>query len=230
MKLHYLILYAFIFSLFSAFKSNPACAYADSNISYVRTEIEKAITKTDLQLVRYHTYKALNAISKSKKQLEECGCEYAMENIIETSEHLKQATRATSLASSEILLKKALVETIEGLDALKNHDQHNSAYGNDVLVMNTASTEKEEASHEPPSEKMLRQKIDSSLIKYRKSLAQVINTVDCKEAHNFAERIYNDCEQELLKPNLSEGKKYYNLKTKEITAEALERLKDCENK
>jgi len=196
----------------------------------VKTEIEKAISNKDLQLVRYHTYKALNAISKSKKHLDACGCEYAIENLTEGSEYLKQATKATSLASSEILLKKALEETTESLEALKNHEQHDSVYDDDVLVMNTTSPTKKRTYKEPHSKKMLRQKIDSSLIKYSISLTQVINTVDCKEARVFAERIYNDCEQQLLKENLSEGKKYYNLKTKEITAEALEKLGNCGKK
>lgn len=227
MKLHYPILYILIFALFSAFKINQACDYADSNLGYVKAEIEKAMAMDDLQLVRYHTYKALNAISKSKKQLEECGCADATANITEGSEHLKQATKATSLASSGILLKKALEETTESLEALKNHQQHDSPYGNDVLVMNTDSPKNKVASHAPPSDKVIRQKIDSSLIKYRISLGQVINTIDCEKAHDFAQRIYNDCEQQLLKPNLSEGKKYYNLKTKEITAEALKKLGDC---
>ena len=63
--------------------------------------------------------------------------------------------------------------------------------------------------------------------KYRESLDKIVNSVDCKEARAFAEKIYTHCEQQLLKPNLTEGKKYYNLKTKDITLEALNKLKQC---
>ncbi len=229
MKLHCLMLYAFLFGLFSAFSPDQPCKYADSNISYVKMEIEKAIVMKDLQLVRYHTYKALIAIEKSRKKLQECGCIYAVENITKGAEHLKMASKATSLASSVILLNRALEDTIESLEALNNHEQHNSLYGNDILALNSASPEKKKASVRPPSEKILKQKIDSSLGNYRKSLERVVNTVNCKEARDFAFGIYDHCEQQLLKPELSEGKKYYNLKVKEITSEALEKLGNCAN-
>lgn len=227
MKLQYLILYVFLFGLFSAFNSDQPCKYADSNIGYVKAEIKKAIAAKDLQLVRYHTYKALSAIEKSKKQLKECGCKYAVDNIKNGSEHLKMASKAISLASSVILLNRALEETIESLDALNNHELHNSVYGNDILEMNSASSEKKKAPVRPPSENILKQKIDSSLSKYRKSLERVVNTVNCKEARDFAAEIYDHCEQQLLNSELSEGKKYYNLKVKEITSEALEKLGNC---
>lgn len=227
MKLHYLILYVFLFGVFSAFNTNQPCKYADSNIGYVKTEIKKAIVANDLQLVRYHTYKALSAIEKSKKQLQECGCKYAVENIKNGSEHLKLASKAISLASSVIFLKRALEETIESLQALNNHELHNSVYGNDRLALNSASPDKKKPPVSPPSENILKQKIDSSLSKYRKSLKRVVNTVNCKEARDFADGIYDHCEQQLLKSELSEGKKYYNLKVKEITSEALEKLGDC---
>jgi hypothetical protein len=53
--------------------------------------------------------------------------------------------------------------------------------------------------------------------------------VDCKEAKAFTQNVYRICEQQLMKPNLSEGKKYYNLKTKEIAANALKKLGNCKN-
>ena len=226
MKPRYLTLYLLVFGLFSAFKPSQACDYADSNMGYVKMEIEKAISMKDLQLVRFHTYKALNAIAKSKKQLDDCGCEYAATTIAEGTEHLKQATKATSLASSAILLKKALNETIESLYALKDHSQHNSTYGNE-LVMNTSNSKKKTTSAVLYRKEQLQKKIDSSLVAYRRSIAKVVKTINCEEARKFANRIYDQCELQLLKPNLSEGKKYYNLKTKEITAEALEKLGDC---
>lgn len=55
---------------------------------------------------KYFAYKALNAIVKSKSQLEDCGCEHAMELIDESSVNLTNATRATSLPSVKILLKR----------------------------------------------------------------------------------------------------------------------------
>lgn len=181
----------------------------------------------DLQLMRFHIYKALDAIAKTKLQLEDCACEDASERIIEVSEFLKSATKTTSLAATRILLQRAFQNAGEGLEALYEHEQHESPYGTDHLTVNTTDMKTGQNLALPPDEKMLKQKIDSSLTKYRASLQKVVNTVNCKEARAFATRIYEHCEQQLLHNNLSEGKKYYNLRTKEIAGKALEQLGAC---
>lgn len=213
--------------LFSSFKVDKACEYAGSNINYVITQTEKAIAVDDINQARYFAYKALNAIEKSKNQLKECGCEYAAENIAEGLSSLKLATRATSLNSTRILLNRALENTLGGLESLEEHELHDSKYGSNLLAMNTLVAKKEKNSMKKPGKKELEIKIDISLEKYRESLNKIVNSVECNEARAFAENIYLHCEQQLLLPNLTEGKKYYNLKTKDITAAALEKLNDC---
>jgi len=204
-----------------------ACEYASSNLGLVQTQTEKAIAENDLNKVRFFSYKALNAIEKTKKELTECGCEDANELIEEGKENLKQTVKANTLTDAKRLLRNALQNVLDGLSALEDHERHVSKYPTDVLAMNTAETENTESYSKIPTEDELHRKIDASLIDYQFSLDNIVETVDCKEALEFATRVYNNCESELLKPNLSEGKKYYNLRTKEITANALERLRDC---
>ena len=227
MKYRYSIHIVVLVFLFSSFKVDKACEYAGSNINYVKTQTEKAIAVDDINQARYLTYKALNAIEKSKNQLMECGCEYATENITESLSNLKLATKATSLNSTRILLNRALENTLGGLESLAEHELHDSKYGSNLLAMNTVVDKKEKTSKKKPGKKEFERKIDVSLEKYRESLNKIVNTVDCIEARAFAENIYLHCEQQLLLPNLTEGKKYYNLKTKDITAAALKRLNDC---
>lgn len=227
MKLYYPTLYALIFCLFSSFKPTQACEYAGSNIAYVKTQTEKALGMEDLQLIRFHIYKALDAIAKSKPQLEDCACEDASERIIEVSELLKSATKTSSVAGTRILLQKAFQNTGECLEALYEHDQQESPYGTDNLTVNTTDIKTGQNQFVPPDEKILKQKIDSSLTKYSTSLQKMVNTVNCKEARAFATRIYEQCELQLLRSDLSEGKKYYNLRTKEITGKALKELGTC---
>ncbi|CAM4411353.1 hypothetical protein ZORO111903_19520 [Zobellia roscoffensis] len=228
MKLFYFILFTFIFSYSSSFGAVQDCDYANSNIGYVKNQTKKALSMKDLQMARFYTFKALNALEKSKAQIEDCGCEYALDSAMENIEYLKNATKATSIAGARILLNKALQFSVESLQAIANHDEHGSIYGSNNLVMNVASPEPEHIMAFLDNTK-IQEKIDNSLLKYKNSLDKVINTVDCIEAKAFAQNIYENCEQELLKPHLSESKKYYNLKTKEITAKALERLKNCKN-
>lgn len=230
MKLPYIFLYTLIVCIFSSFGPTQACEYADSNISYIQKETQKALENNDLQVMRYHIYKALDAISKSEKQMADCNCKHAIESLAEVSELLKNATKTTSLTGTRILLKKSQQNITEALEAIRDHEQHDSPYGTDDLTINTANVSTEDIPQEPADEKIFRQKIDSALKKYSISLQKVINTVNCKEAHAFALNIYENCEKQLLRSDLSEGKKYYNLQTKVITGQALETLGDCEGK
>ncbi|CAM4355001.1 hypothetical protein [Zobellia nedashkovskayae] len=229
MKLFYFILFLFIFTFSSSYGASQDCDYATSNIGYVKNQTKKALSMKDLQMTRFYTFKALTALEKSKNNIAECGCEEASDSALENIEYLKNATKATSLAGARILLNKALLYSAESLEAIANHDEHGSIYGSDNLIMNVTSSKKEETMAFLDNTK-IRQRIDTSLLKYKTSLDKVINTVDCAEARAFAQNIYENCEQELLKPHLSESKKYYNLKTKEITEKALDRLGNCGRK
>jgi hypothetical protein len=214
--------------LFSSFTNNMECEYAGSNIGFAKSQTEAAIVKDDINKARFYAYKALNAIEKSKKQLAICGCEYAEIDLEEGLKNLKMATKATSLNATRIFLERSLKYTLSGIEALESHNQHHSRYGNDVLTLNTSTTLKNKTTllseHGVAS---LNEKIDISLEKYKASLQKIVETVDCKEARAFAKNIFDNCEKQLLKSDLSEGKKYYNLRTKQITADALLRIPDC---
>jgi hypothetical protein len=222
-----ILMFLVLFSM-SSFDMTKACEYAGSNIGYIKSQTERALAAEDLNSSRFFAYKALNAIEKSKEQIEACGCDYAKESIYEGLDNLKKATRVSSLNSAKILLTRALDNSLGSLEAIREHDEHGeSLYDNDMLAMNTKTAEKEKLSMVMPVGKELERKIDLSLVNYQNSLNEVVNSVECKEAYEFASKIYAHCEQELLKPKLTEAKKYYNLRTKQITALALDKLKEC---
>lgn len=223
----YIFICAVAFMLFSSFKTNMECQYAGSNISFAKTQTETALVKDDINKARYFAYKAINAMEKTKKQLADCGCEYAEVDLDEGLRKLKLATKATSLSATKMLLEKSLEHTLNGLESLEAHHLHTSKYGNEVLVLNTSPIKNEAAILKEQGIESLNEKIDISLEKYTASLKKIVESVGCKEARAFAQNIFEHCEKELLKDNLSEGKKYYNLRTKEITAEALLRIPNC---
>ncbi len=226
----YLFISAMALVLFSSFTSNMECEYAGSNINFVKSQTEAAIAIDDINKARFYAYKALNAIEKSKKQLAMCGCEYAEIDLEEGLNNLKMATKATSLNATRIFLERSLTYTLGGIEALESHDLHQSKYGNDLLALNTSTaTKNKTVLSTEQSITTLNEKIDISLEKYKASLQKIVETVSCKEARAFAKNIFDNCEKELLKSDLSEGKKYYNLRTKEITADALLRIPDCLN-
>ena len=210
------------------FATDNACDYAGSNIGFIRSQTEKALAAEDVNQSRYFAYKALNAIEKSKEQLKECGCEYAYKSILEGLDNLKKATRVSSLQGTRILLQRALENTMGSLDALEEHEElHESKYAGDVLAMNTRTAEENRLKAIQPKGKALEKKIDQFLEDYRQSLDKVVRSVNCREAYAYAIKVYEHCEQQLLNPELTEAKKYYNLKTQEITAEALKELENC---
>ncbi|MEO9894606.1 hypothetical protein [Aurantibacter sp.] len=228
MKAHYLVFYSLLLVLFSSFEISEECEYAGSNMGYIKTQTQKAITATNVNESHFKAYKALNAMEKSQKLFDDCGCTDAYDYMKEALKHLKSATRAITLNETRLLLNKSLENTIASIAAIEDHEEHRSSYGKDVLALNTVNSENTTTAFEnKPKEIDFKQKIDISLISYEASLQTVVETVECKEAYAFAMRIYNHCEAQLLKEDLSEGKKYYNLRTKDITKKALDQIGDC---
>ena len=231
----------FILSAFSvctsfALSQNTSCEYASSNIGYMVKETQIALSAKDLNLARYHAYKAMNAIKRSEKEFKACACNYAYENILDGSLQLRNATRATTLASTKISLKRARDSFNSGLESIQNHSKHlthESLYPNQLLAMNTSNSPKiinDKIVKKQPEGKLLEAKIAKSLESFQKSINDVVNTVPCPEAKVFAQRIFSNSEQALLKTSLSQAKKQYHLKTKEIAANALKKLSDCNQK
>ena len=228
MKTRYFVLPVLAIALLSSFSINDACEYAGSNIGYVKTQTQTALDDNDLNKAKFLTYKAIRAIYKLRGQLDECGCEEAAINIEESQYHLIKATKATSIQEAKASLIEAYNKTVASLEAITRHHLHkNSEIGNDLVLNKLENREKINLSIPHLDKEVLHVMIDDSLIPFEVSLHKVVDSVNCKDARAFAERIFQICEQELLKNNLSEGKKYYNLRTQEITADALRKLGDC---
>lgn len=217
--------------LFSAYaKKDKACTYAGSNLEYIATQTKIAIQAEQVEKSRYYAYKALNAFEKSKEQFKACGCDYINLYLREGSEDLKKATRVVSLNGTRILLERALESITEGLAMLQEHEEHaHSVYGNDLLAINTKNTLLNNSKPILPTRDVIEKKIDISLAKFEQSLKIVIKDVGCEEAYDFSKKIYLYSEKQLLKEGLSEAKKYYHLRTKQIAAKALEELRPCMN-
>lgn len=213
--------------LLSSFRTNLECEYANSNMGFAKSQINTALLTDDINQARFYAYKAVNALEKSKTQLEVCGCTYAKSSMIENLDALVLATKSTTLEGTRTYLDKSIELINNTIFVLDSHESHNSTYGNDVLSMNTNTASKTVINTKDRKSLSLNEKIDLSLAKYEVSLEKVVTTVNCKEAKAFAQRIFDECENKLLKSNISEGSKYYNLRTKEITQNALNKIGEC---
>lgn len=228
MKAHrYLVALAGWFLLVSA-SPEEACSNAENMIRFVEKQTEEALQQEDMDLIRYHTYKALNAIERTRTQLHACGCEYTRKNLIESLENLKLATRVTTLEGTRIPLARAMDYIHAGREALKAHDKtHERPFGQQLMTSATGVPSKTQAKRLIEEEKALEAKIEDALINYQKSLNEVVEGVPCEEALVFVNRIYAHCQKQLENEALTPAKKYYNLRTKEITEIALDRLRKC---
>ena len=227
MKKAIYIFYTLAILILSSFRTNVDCEYANSNMGFAKSHISAALLTDDINQARFYAYKAVNALEKSKNQLEICGCTFAKASMTENLDALVLATKSTTLEGTRTYLDKSVELINNTMFVLDSHESHNSTYANDVLSMNTTTTTKNIINTKDSKTLSLNEKIDLSLAKYKISLEKVVATVNCKEAKAFAQQIFNECENQLLKPNISEGSKYYNLRTKEITQNALNRIGNC---
>ncbi len=231
MKSKFLLLCAFCSLTLSSFSnSERACEYVGSNIEYITSQTQKALLETEINKTKYETYKAINAIEKTKTHLNDCGCSYASKNLFKGLENLIKATKTSSVKAAHVLLKRVLINTSSSIEALKKHHLHKSKYQNDVLTLNTNDSfeNKSNLYSKMPSEREMRQKIDVSLEKFETSLTNVISILDCSEAKAYMKKVQSECQQELFREDLSDSKRYYNLRTKSIVTNALNKLPKCD--
>lgn len=229
MKLSNAILSVLLICLFSSFSLGEDCLYAGSNINYINTQTKKAIDAEELHKSKYYTYKALTAIYKTQKELKNCGCQNAAYNLEESQYLFKKASKVGSLREAKALLISAQKKAKTSLKELQNHHLH-ERYESDINVaIDSAGATQKKYTYTSitANSKAMYQIIDQSLLKYRKSLDNVVNTLDCSEALAYANGVFEHCEGQLLRTDLSDVKKYYNLQTKKITEEALVKLKNC---
>ncbi len=211
----------------ASFTYRNACEYASSNIEYIKGELQSAIVSDEFEMSKYHAFKALNGIEKTRLNFLDCGCSAAIESLEKTSSYLKSATATKSFDDSKEWLHLALENTIIGIKVLRVFEQEtSSAYGNDILILNT----KDAAEHEigtllPQGD--LKKMVHNCLLGFESSLDKVVTEVECEEANRFIAKIHEEAQSTLLRTELTTAKKEYHHRVKTIAKEALDRLGEC---
>ncbi|MBO0341713.1 MAG: hypothetical protein VX798_09890 [Bacteroidota bacterium] len=215
--------------LMSSFNSPAnACQYASTNLEYIKNQIQEAVLAKDLNMAKYHAYKALNGIEKTKSNFLDCGCEGAIESLGTTLSHLKSATKSNVLQKSKLKLHKALESTIIGLNVLEEFGQQTSSdYGSNVLVMNTKEVLDFQNGTLLTQGAAVKKQVHQCLLGFESSLNKVVTDVDCKDANRFIRNIYEESRLTLLNTELSQHKKEYHQRVKTLAEEALEKLGNC---
>ena len=217
--------------LMSSFTVRNACEYASSNLEYIKSKIQSAIVTNDLKMSKYHAYKALNGIEKTRTNFEDCGCEGTIESLESATTELKQATKAETLEDAKRSLHLALESTLIGMKVLRIFEQEvASTYGNDILVLNTKDALNDQDGIFLTPTHTIKEQVHSCLLGFESSLDKVVNEVNCDEAQRFINNIYEEARVVLLNTELSEHKKQYHQRVKTLAQEALDRLGECNAK
>lgn len=215
----------------SSFGVPSACEYANSNLEYIKNQTESAITSDDFEMSKYYAYKAINSIEKTRSNFEDCGCYEAIESLDRAKVSLIDATRAETLKTSKKSLNKALENTMISMTELKLYGPgpaSTSQYGDDLLVLNTKEALDVQGGIVNPKKIGMREEIHNTLVKFEASIANIVNTVECKEAKRFIQSTYDNAHLALLNTDLTIRKKIYHQRVKTITKEALLRLNSCD--
>ncbi|WP_127139232.1 hypothetical protein [Flagellimonas oceanensis] len=206
-----------------------ACQYASSNLEYIKSKIQDAVMAEDVNMAKYHAYKALNGIEKTRSNFLDCGCEGAIESLESTLDHLKTATKANALPKTKLALHKALEKTIIGINVLEEFEQETSSeYGSNVLVMNTTDVLDFNNGMMLTQGSTIKKQVHQCLLDFESSLNKVVSDVDCEDAHRFISNTYEEARLTLLNANLSQHKKEYYQRVKTLTKEALDKLGSCD--
>lgn len=205
-----------------------ACMNTESLIGFVSEQTAQALEEADMQLIRYHAFKAVNAIERSRNQLQDCGCDYARKNLLESLENLKLATQVSTLEGTRIPLSRAMDYILAGREALDKHEKsHTRPFWQRLVDVDTQPSEHTQANRLLKADKAIEARIEEALVTYQNSLNEVVEGVPCGEALVFVRRVYAHCEKQLERNDQTPAKRFYNLRTKEITQKALDELREC---
>lgn len=212
----------------SSFATLNDCAYANSNLQYIKAQTKEALQTMDFEKARYHTFKAINGIEKTRANFKACGCEKAIEGLEKMMLSLRSATQSKSKSSVNYNLEEALIHSKWVFEELALHESDTyTDYGDDLLVLNTKDALDAQGGVLLPESKLLEQRIHNGLKAYEKSTQKIVETVDCKEARAFLQGTYDHTQQQLLNPALTRPKKIYHQRVLTITESALEELGKC---
>ena len=209
-----------LFLSMSSFTTFNACEFANESSFRIQEETQLALNSDDFNLLKYHAYKALTGIEKSKKPFKNCGCDAATNSINRTKENLKNATKSLTIKDAKTFTKIALENTYLGINALENFKKNDkkTTYNTDFLTLNTTK-------HTDILNNPLSKKIEERVLKFKKSLDKMIAVNEHEVARNYLQETYELSANKSANINTSPGKRHYHKRIKEVTKEALDSLK-----
>ncbi|MGD1945675.1 MAG: hypothetical protein ACFB0A_05325 [Croceivirga sp.] len=97
------------------------CQLANNDFSTIGLQTKRAMESHSFEMARYHTFKALSRLEKTKSKLLECNCPEALSSAKDTEVSLKAAAKSKSIDISKKHLKTALINTATTIATLEEY-------------------------------------------------------------------------------------------------------------
>lgn len=215
--------------LMASFTTYNACEFANSNTVYIKEQASLAFEANEMKMIKYHAYKALTGIERSKTNFKDCGCDAAIKSIDRTKTNLKNATKTSSIYDAKTFVHIALKNTDIGLYALENFGQEivSNSYNENFLALYTTPSNYIVDDIVKLEGNTLTEKIENGTAKFKSSLDEMIEINDCSVSLNYVEKTHALSLKKSTDETVSPGKRHYHKRIKEITSAALEKIGDC---
>ena len=213
--------------LMASFTTYNACEFANSNTVYIKEQTLLAYKANEIKMVKYHAYRALTSIERSKNNFKDCGCDTASKSIDRTKINLKNATKTSSIYDAKAFVDIALKNTDIGLYALENFGQDVPIDSDKLLALYTTPSNLIDDDIVNLEGNTLSEKIENSTAKFKISLDEMIKINDCAVSLDYLMKTHKLSLNKSLDKTISPGKRHYHKRIKEITSDAIEKMGDC---
>ena len=129
--------------ILTTFWASAKCDNTYTSASYALNHAKKSISAKNFDHQKYYAYKALEALENAKKLIETCGCDKAVDPILDGIEHLEKASDPKDFEMGRYYTKKAfgdIQDLINQLDIFTQHDLN--AMANSDVSLETENVEK----------------------------------------------------------------------------------------
>ena len=123
--------------------ASAKCDNTYTSASYALSHTKKSISAKNFDHQKYYAYKALEALEKAKRLIETCGCDKAVDPILDGIEHLEKASDPKDFEMGRYYTKKAfgdIQDLINQLDIFTQDDLN--AVDNSEVFMQTENVDK----------------------------------------------------------------------------------------
>ncbi|NND15847.1 MAG: hypothetical protein HKN89_05940 [Eudoraea sp.] len=230
-KLLYTLSLFIILILSSSPKSN--CAEVYTSASYGLSHSKKAFKAHNFDHQKYYAERALEALEKTRGQVEECGCDGAMNSIEDGIKHLEEAMDPVDWKMGRYHTKRAMEYTYSILDNLDI-----CSTDNEVSSETTDTPESDSRSQNLEESDTVSAEVDQALAEFEQSAEQNLKELnekikelgflmDCESNEFVLDQAEIEKSKEGMFTSIEEAQMFYRAQATKAYKRAVSALEKC---